>query len=104
MGINSVDSIIAEGLNMGKETRERSGIMARIKIEDLPKDVKISKEEMRDVLGGSRAFNAPGLNAPGLNAPSLNAPYLNAPTLQGNAPTTVLATSILPSSPGDADD
>ena len=27
--------------------------MGRIKIEDLPKDVEISKEEMRKVIGGS---------------------------------------------------
>ena len=31
--------------------------MARIKIEDLPKDMKISKEEMKNVVGGALISN-----------------------------------------------
>ena len=39
--------------------------MARIKINDSPRDMKISKEEMKKVLGGSSAV---GVNAMGIGA------------------------------------
>ena len=42
--------------------------MARIKIEDLPKDKKFSKEEMRKVMGGG-IFLAPDIISPGTSDP-----------------------------------
>lgn len=36
----------------GPDRREEETTMKRIKIKDLPKDAKITKEEMRRVLGG----------------------------------------------------
>jgi hypothetical protein len=34
--------------------------MARIKIKDLPKDRRISKEKMKKVMGGMVVYNKPG--------------------------------------------
>ena len=36
--------------------------MARIKIKDIPKDMKISKEEMKNITGGVSTFSQVGLS------------------------------------------
>jgi hypothetical protein len=41
--------------------------MARIKIKDLPKDMKISREEMKKVMGGSGSFQGSLITVAPLN-------------------------------------
>ena len=45
--------------------------MAKIKIKDLPKEMKISKEEMRNVLGGADLY-VPTVVTMGIPAPTPN--------------------------------
>jgi len=58
--------------------------MAKIKIEDLPKEMKISKEEMRNVLGGAN-LNVPTVVTMGIPIPT---PYTG--TSSGSSTVKVL--------------
>ena len=51
--------------------------MARVKIKDLPKDTKISKEEMRKVMGGTLPIPLPRLSY--LQSPPLQAQLVGVP-------------------------
>ena len=50
-------------------------MMARIKIEDLPLDRVVTKEEMKELMGGAWTYNARPPNPMGSNAPSFNATF-----------------------------
>ena len=51
--------------------------MARIKIVDLPKDMKVSREDMKKITGGVVTYNRLPFNAPTFNTLTWNAPRLN---------------------------
>jgi len=45
-----------------KKNKKEVFTMARIKIKDLPKDMKISREEMKKLFGGAISLNHPYLH------------------------------------------
>lgn len=73
--------------------------MARVNIKDLPKDQKISKEEMKKVYGGTLARNSLAWNSLAYDGSS-PFPWLNPLALVG----VVTAAIILPLAKDDTDD
>lgn len=68
--------------------------MAKIKIVDLPKDMKVTREEMKKVFGGAVFHNARFANAMYSNSTFPNALISNAPLFNDISTANLIVTTV----------